>query len=247
MLIEFCLPIHNEEKIIESNTLKLLSYLKEQNFNFDWKIILIINGSSDNSNNIAQKLTRNNPEINLELITSPGKGQALKLYLSKSPADMLAYMDIDLAVSLKNIPALINPVIAGDYDLVIGSRLLPEATIKRSFLRELSSQSYNFLSRLILGHSFSDMQCGFKAIKKEVFVKIAPYIQDDKWFFDTELIAFTNNFKFKIKEIPVDWQENRYEQRTSKVKVLKDSLLFIKNLFKLKLRLIKINKDQGNI
>ena len=134
----------------------------------------------------------------------------------------------------------INNQIKNKADLTIGSRLLPESKIERSFIRELSSQSYNFLSRVILNHNFSDLQCGFKAIKNKTFKKISPHIKGDKWFFDTELVAFTNYFKFRVKEIPVNWSENRYDERKSKVNLLKDSIKFFINLIKLKIRVLFI-------
>lgn len=241
MFIEFCLPIYNEEKILKNNVLELLNYCNKQNFDFDWQIAIINNSSIDNSEKICQELSNKHPQkIKIENIKQPGKGRALKLYWQKSKADVIAYMDIDLAVSLDNISDLINSITKEGYDLIIGSRLLPDSKINRSFLRELSSQGYNFLSKIILRHNFSDLQCGFKAIKTDAFKKIAPYIKDNKWFFDTELIVFANYFGYKIKEIPVNWQENRYDQRKSKVNIVKDSIKFIKNLIKLKIRLLSI-------
>ncbi|MFA6146521.1 MAG: glycosyltransferase [Patescibacteria group bacterium] len=243
MFIEFCLPIYNEEKILKNNVLKLLNYCDSQNFNFDWRIIILNNGSTDNSEKISQELQKKYPQkIKIENIQQPGRGQALKKYWQKGQADIVVYMDIDLAVSLNNIHTLINPLIKEGYDLVIGSRLLPASKIERSFIRSLSSKSYNWLSKIFFNHHLSDMQCGFKAIKTDVFKKIAPYIKDNKWFFDTELIIFTKYFNYKIKEIPVDWQENRYDQRKTKVNILKDSITFMLNLIKLKMRLYKIRK-----
>lgn len=237
MLIEFCLPVHNEERILKSNVLKLLDYCNSQNFNFDWQIIIINNGLTDNSEKISQGLADKYKNIKIKNIKQSGKGRALKLYWQNSKADIVIYMDIDLAVSLNNISDLIQPIIKKNYDLVIGSRLLPHSKINRSFIRELSSQSYNFLSRMVLGHHFSDLQCGFKAIKVDVFKKIAPYIQNEKWFFDTELIIFSNYFGYKIKEIPVDWQENRYDTRKSKINILRDGIKFLGNLIVLKIRM----------
>ncbi|MEK9130358.1 MAG: glycosyltransferase [Patescibacteria group bacterium] len=243
MLIEFCLPVYNEEKILKSNILKLLDYCNKQNFNFDWQIVIINNGSKDNSKKIGQELFNEYfKKIKLENIKQSGRGRALKLYWQKSNADIIVYMDIDLAVSLNNISDLINPIIKENYDLVIGSRLLPDSKIKRSLLRELSSQTYNFLSKIILNHNFSDLQCGFKAIKTNVFKKIASYTKNNKWFFDTELIIFANHFGYKIKEIPVIWEENKYDQRKSKVNLIKDSIKFLINLIKLKIRLNQLNK-----
>ncbi len=238
MLIEFCLPVYNEEQILKSNVLMLLNYCRNQNFNFDWQIVIIVNGSSDATLNISKNLSQQYHKfIKYINIKKAGRGQALKRYWLSSQADIVSYMDIDLAVSLENISDLIFPIIKNEVDLVIGSRLLPNSNIKRSFLRELSSQGYNFLSRLILEHKFSDLQCGFKAIKLNKFKTIASYIKNEQWFFDTELVIWAKYFNFKIKEIPVNWEENRYDKRKSKVNIVRDSIKFLINLIKLKRQL----------
>ena len=229
MLIEFCIPIYNEEKILENNVLKLLNFCENKNFSFAWNIVLIINGSSDQSLEISKNLKEKNPRgINFVNYSEGGKGNAIKKYFENSQADILVYMDVDLAVSLDNLEDLINPVIKKKAEIVMGSRLLPDSNTDRSFLRELSSQIYNLFSRIILGHKFSDLQCGFKAIEKHASQKISPYIQDKNWFFDTELITYAKKLNFKIKEIPVSWSENRYEERKSKVNVARESLKFLK-------------------
>lgn len=239
--IHFCVPVYNEEKILEQNILKLLNYLKKQNFPFTWKIIIVINGSTDNSLKIAKELASNNKNfIDYFETKKPGRGQALKNYWLINNADILVYMDVDLAVSLENIPNLINPFLGNQADLVIGSRLLSNSKIERSLIRELSSQGYNLLSRLILNHKFSDLQCGFKAVKTEKFKEVASHIKDKKWFFDTELIIFGKHFGWRIKEVPVDWSENRYEKRKSKVNILKDSSKFVVDLIKLRKRIKKL-------
>jgi glycosyltransferase involved in cell wall biosynthesis len=241
--IHFCLPVYNEEKILEANVLKLLKFLQKQDQSYDWQIVILVNGSSDSSASISNNLSRNHPQIKFIEVKTGGRGNVLHYYWDKSTGDINIYMDIDLAVSLDNIPHLINPLLNDEADLVIGSRLLPNSKIERSFLRELSSQTYNFLSKIILRHNFSDMQCGFKAVKTEKFKKIASHIKDKKWFFDTELIAFGKHFGWKITEIPVDWSENRYDERKSKVNIIRDSLKFLINLTKLKIRLIKTPKN----
>jgi glycosyltransferase involved in cell wall biosynthesis len=247
MFIEFCLPVYNEEKILKRDVLELLDYCNKQIFNFDWRIVIINNGSTDNSEKICQELFNKYPkEIKIEKIKQAGRGKAFKIYWQKSKANIIAYMDIDLSVSLDNILDLINPIIKENRDLVIGSRMLPDSKINRSFIRELSSQGYNFLSRMILNHHFSDLQCGFKAIKTDAFKKIMPYIKNNKWFFDTELIIFTDYFGFKIKELPVDWEENRYDKRRSKTNLIRDSFIFIVNLIDLKIRLNQL-KSCGRI
>ncbi|MFA5024724.1 MAG: glycosyltransferase [Patescibacteria group bacterium] len=242
MRIEFCLPIYNEETILADSTQKLYDFLSAQNFAFDWQIVIVINGSSDSSPLIAQRLSLKYPaKIKFANINEPGRGQALKRYWLTSPADIFVYMDIDLAVSLEAIPRLIRPILDNECQLAVGSRLLPDSKIKRSFIRELSSQTYNFLSRLLFQHHLSDMQCGFKAISRSAFMAVAPHLQDPHWFFDTEMIIISRTLGYQIREVPVNWQENRYDKRKSKVKLLYDSTKMFKNLIKLRQRLKKIS------
>ena len=248
MLVDFCLPIKNESLIIENSLNKLLAYCEKENFSFSWRIIGVINGSNDNSIDILKNFKERYPEkVDFIELSEPGRGRALKKYWLISSADILSYMDADLAVSLDNLSALIMPLVNNEADLAIGSRLSNGSEIKRSIFRELVSQSYNLLSRILLNHKIADLQCGFKAIRSETFKKIYPYLIDNYWFFDTELVILASRFKYRIKEIPVDWQENRYVKRPSTVKVFHDSLLFVKNLtnFRKRLKNIKIYRDNA--
>lgn len=244
MKIEFCLPAHNEEKLIKENVIKLYNFCFEKKYEFAWRIIILNNGSQDKTEEYADELAREHQgKIAVKNITEPGRGRALKKYWLQGEADILVYMDVDLAASLDNIADLLNPLIENKADLVIGSRLLPASRIKRNFLREFSSQGYNFLSRAMLGHNLSDLQCGFKAVKTAVFKQYAKYILDDKWFFDTELVYTFYFFKKRIIEIPVEWEEERYDQRKSKVRLIRDSIGFVINLLKLKWRFKKVKSE----
>lgn len=243
MLVDFCLPIKNEALILENSLNKLLAYCEQAGFGFSWRIIGVVNGSDDASAAILQDFKRRFPgKIDFIEIIEPGKGRALKEYWLISTADIFSFMDSDLAVSLDDLLALINPLIANEADLVIGSRFTAGAVIKRSQFRKLVSWSYNFLSRLLLGHRIADLQCGFKAIRREAYKQIEPHLLDAHWFFDTELIILATRFGFRVKQVPVDWRENRHQRRPSTVKVVGDSWSFLKNLWAFRKRLKKIQK-----
>ncbi len=243
MLIDFCLPAKNEVDIIAANARRLFGYLNELRLSCDWRIIILINGSTDNSFNIAASLEEECPRhfraINYQ---EGGKSKSLKKYFANSEADILVFMDMDLAVALEDIPALINPVLEDRVDIVIGSRLLPGSKTGRSALRDFSSRSYNLLAQLVLRNNITDLQCGFKAFKKSLFKHLEPYFQDDRWFFDAELITLSLKFNYRLKQIPVDWLENRYFKRVSKVKN-SEAWYFIKELFALKKRLKRISAE----
>jgi glycosyltransferase involved in cell wall biosynthesis len=237
MLIEFIFPIYNEESILKENSLKLLSFLEKQNYSFNWKIVLVVNGSSDQSELISKELSEEKEKIDYAIIKEKGKGNAIKTYCDESKANFLIYMDIDLAVSVESLPRLVHSLEKESYDLALGSRFLRGSETKRSFIKSFISRFYIALSRAILRHPFSDLQCGFKGIKKEAWSKISPHVKDKAWFFDTEILLFSRLFHLKIKEVPVNWKENRYQERKSKLKPIRESFIFFKKLLKLKKRL----------
>ena len=248
MTVDFCLPIKNEALILESSLNKLLTYCEQNNFIFSWRIIGVINGSTDHSVDILKNFKNKYPErIDFIEISEPGRGRALKKCWLLSTADILSYMDCDLAVSLDNLSALIMPLVNKETDLTIGSRLSEGSATQRSIFREFVSHSYNLLSHLLLNHNIADLQCGFKAIRREVFLKIEPQLVDDYWFFDTELVILAKRLGFTIREVPVDWRENRFQNRKSTVKIFHDSLAFIKNLLVFRHRLKKIKKYRENV
>jgi glycosyltransferase involved in cell wall biosynthesis len=105
MKVEFLIPVYNEEKILERNIKTLKNYLEAQNFDFDWKIAILDNGSSDSTPQILKSL-EGGPIIAITT-PAPGKGGAIKNYCLQSGADIVVYMDVDLAVSLDCLPRLI--------------------------------------------------------------------------------------------------------------------------------------------
>ena len=234
MKIDFCIPVYNEDLIFYDNARQLLDFFKRMRLNNDWQLVFIVNGSTLSFQKMVQNFVdKNSPETACFLLDQAGKGRAIKTYFDLSSANVLVYMDIDLAVSLHNLKALLAPILSGEDDLCFGSRMLALSMVKRSYLREISSQAYLFISRLFLKHNFSDLQCGFKAITAQAWHQLSPKIKNTAFFFDTELIYFAQRFNLKIKEIPVDWSENRYGFRRSKVNFWRDSWLFLWEILKL--------------
>jgi len=241
MTIDICLPVFNEEDIIATNVNRLFDYCHNQNFDFDWQIVIINNGSTDKTKGISLQLLSD--KIKYFEVKQVGRGHALKKYWLHSNRDILVYMDIDMAVSFDHIIGLICPIISGEADFVIGSRRLADSKYQRSFFRDIVSKIYIFLLHKILRCNYSDLQCGFKAIKNDKFRKLSPYLEDGSWFFDTELIIIFSIFYGQVKEVAVDWKENRYKNRKSKVSVLRDSLSSFINILKLRKRIESLDEN----
>ena len=117
-------------------------------------------------------------------------------------------MDVDLATNIKHLKDLIEAIENG-YDIAIGSRLIEGSKAKRSFERLLYSKVYNFLVRALLKSKIKDHQCGFKAFKKDIVVKLGKEAKDNHWFWDTEILVLAQRKGYKIKEIPVEWTEGK--------------------------------------
>jgi putative flippase GtrA len=121
---------------------------------------------------------------------------------------VLVYMDVDLSTDLGALLPLVAPLISGHSDLAIGSRLAASSRVERGLKRELISRSYNLVLRRTLRVSFSDAQCGFKAIRRDAARELLPLVHDQAWFFDTELLTVAERAGLRIHEVPVDWVDD---------------------------------------
>jgi len=221
-------PVLNEEYDLEKN-IKILADFSTKNFNYEWEIEIADNGSSDKTPEIGQKLANENNRIKYLRLEKRGRGLALKESWQKSNADILSYMDVDLSANIEAFPKLIEEIMKG-ADIAIGSRLSKFSRTKRQPKREIISRGYNLLIKLLFQNKFSDAQCGFKMIKREVAKALLPKIKDDSWFFNTELLFLAERCGYKISEVPVEW----IEDLDSRVNILKTAIEDIKGLVRIK-------------
>lgn len=208
IIVDVALPIYNEEKELEKNTLKLYQFLLQRYGKGNFQITIVDNASTDNSLKISKQLSIVYPEISYLYLPQKGRGRAIKRAWRTSKAEVLAYMDIDLSTSLDSLLKLVQAITKKNYDIAAGSRLLSGSKIyNRPLTREILSRSLNTLIKILFQTKFSDAQCGFKAISYKQ-KKILEKIYDDEWFFDSELLIYAEKSKLKIYEEPVIWIDN---------------------------------------
>lgn len=118
------------------------------------------------------------------------------------------YTDVDLSTELEALPKLVDALLREGYDIAIGSRLAKGSKTKRCLKREITSRVYNLLLKCALFTGFTDAQCGFKAVTREIVRDLVPQVQDQEWFFDTELLVLAEKQGYKIRDIPVTWIED---------------------------------------
>lgn len=226
--IDITIPVFNEERCVEQSLTALARHL-EAECPYDWFITVVDNGSKDWTWSLANSFAAANARIRVLRLDRPGRGGALKAAWSTSNADIVAYMDVDLSTDLDSLRSLLDPIVAGEADISIGSRLATGATIQRSAQRELVSRIYNVIARRAFGYPVLDAQCGFKAVRASVARTLIPRIQDDSWFFDTELLVLAWRDGLHINEVPVRW----IEDDDSRVKIIKTAADDLRGIWRL--------------
>ena len=201
MRVEITIPACNEEHRLLTSIPALRRFLHDVTL-FEASLVIADNGSTDHTGEIAQELRRKHPDISVVSIPERGRGLALRTVWSRSQADIVAYMDADLSVKLEFLPLLIHGISIG-YDLAVGSRLLQASQNVRCRKREILSRGYNSLVKLLFQNRFSDAQCGFKAVRRDVVQRILPHIKDTGWFFDSELMLLAENTIFAFLKSPL--------------------------------------------
>ncbi|MCU1392669.1 MAG: putative dolichyl-phosphate beta-glucosyltransferase [Ilumatobacteraceae bacterium] len=203
--LDIVVPVHNEAHVLVASVHALHSYL--QNWR-SWQITIAENGSTDDTLKVAHRLAAELPHVRVIEVDGAGRGLALRSAWTSSDASILAYTDVDLSTGLDALHELVAAVRDGRADIAIGCRLASESRIVRGVKREVISRCYNALLHHVLGTSFRDAQCGFKAIRADVAAALLPDVQDNGWFFDTELLVLAARRGHPIHEVPVDWVDD---------------------------------------
>ena len=207
--LEIVVPVHNEQATLDRSIRTLHDALTDM-FDETWLITIADNASTDATRVISDKLSLDLANVQVVHLTQRGRGRALKQTWLASEAEVVAYLDEDLSTDLRALPPLVAPLLSGHSDVAIGTRLSPNSRVVRGPKREFISRGYNFLLRRYLGVSFSDAQCGFKAMRHEAAEQVLPYVQDTNWFFDTELLVIAERAGMRIHEVPVDWVDDSH-------------------------------------
>jgi len=201
------IPVYNEEADLDRCVRRLHAHLTGT-FPYRFRITVADNASIDGTLAIATRLAAELPGVAVRHLTEKGRGRALRAAWTASDAPVLAYMDVDLSTDLNALLPLVAPLLTGHSDVSIGTRLSRGSRVIRGTKRELISRGYNLLLRGTLSARFSDAQCGFKAIRKDVAEQLLPLVQDTGWFFDTELLVLAQRAGLRIHEVPVDWVDD---------------------------------------
>jgi glycosyltransferase involved in cell wall biosynthesis len=205
--VDLVVPAYNEARIIEPSLATIHAHIARED-GYRWQIVVVDNGSTDGTPDVAERAADELGTITVLRLADKGRGGALRAAWSQSDADVVAYMDADLSTDLLALGPLVDAIVVGGADVAIGSRLTPGAQLVRRPGRDVLSRGYNLLLRLVLGARFRDAQCGFKALSAPAARALLPLVEDDGWFFDTELLVAAQRSGLTIAEVPVRWTDD---------------------------------------
>jgi len=216
-MLSIIIPAYNEEKRLPKTLVNIISFLNKEKI--EAEILIVNDGSKDQTEKVAREMAETNSFLKIiSYEQNKGKGGAVKEGINQAQGDYLVFLDADNSTPISEIIPLLNNLAQG-YDLVIGSRRVKGAKIlkKQPLLRQILSQGFNFLIKVILGLvDYKDTQCGFKGFRQQAGKNIFSKAKINGFAFDAELLCLANLLGYKVLEMSVAWQDEK--QSTLRIK-----------------------------
>lgn len=227
-MISIIIPTYNEERRIVKSLSKVFDYLHQNNI--DAEIIIVDDGSKDKTVELLEEAREKNFKI-IKNQVNCGKGFSVRRGMLEAKGDPIFFTDADLSTPIEELGPAQEWFDQG-YDLVIGSRKLKESKIriKQPIYRTIIGGIFNIMTRFLLIEKIKDTQCGFKGFRKSAVEQIFNRQTLNRFSFDVEIIFIARKFRFRIKEMPVEW----INSTESKVSLIKDSFGMFLDLMKIR-------------
>jgi len=219
--VSVVLPAYNEADTIEQTVEVTLTTLEAFLPAGVFEVIVAEDGCADRTPEIASRLADEDERVrHVHSDRRLGRGGALEYAFRQARGETLAYFDTDLATDMSHLEELIESVRSGDYEFATGSRWVPGNTADRPAKRGIPSKGFNTLVRLLLRSELRDHQCGFKAFDRAALLDVLEDVEDDHWFWDTEVLVRAQRSGYNVREFPVEWTP----KGDSKVDLVRDVL-----------------------
>ena len=239
--LSIVIPAYNESARIEAALANVLACVESRAWDAD--ILVVDDGSTDNTTAIVQHWMAANPR--LHLIQNPGnrgKGYSVRNGLLQSSGEIVMFTDADLSAPIEEAERLIAAIDAG-ADVAIGSRWLDKQkqTVHQPLYRRFFGRCFNWVTRKVMGLPFKDTQCGFKAFKRDAAQTIFRLQTIERWGFDPEILFIARKLRYTIVEVPVTWG---HDER-SRISYLRDGTQMLKEMGQIRTNFLRGRYDQA--
>jgi dolichyl-phosphate beta-glucosyltransferase len=209
MDISIIIPAFNEAAKIGRDVEEASSFLSANGF--DGEIIVVDDGSTDGTAAEAERagVASAVRKTVLHLERNSGKGAAVKRGILQSQGQVVLYADSGTCIPYANALAVINRIAAGDLDIGLASRRLPETVIRRNrpLRRRILSRLFHWAAVIMAGlpRRITDSQCGFKVYKGEAARELFAGLVTSGFLFELEIVLKSLRRGLRIEEFPVEW------------------------------------------
>ena len=228
-LLSLIIPAHDEATRLPETLKQVFEFTARQPYTTE--VLVVENGSQDNTFQIAQEFTAINPQLRVLQNAQSGKGRAVQQGMLAAQGEYRFMCDVDFSMPIDEINRFLPPALE-DYDIAIASREAPGAVrYGEPFYRHFVGRIYNSLIRALALPGLQDTQCGFNCFKGDVAEDLFPRQTLSGWSFDVEILFIARLLLYRVIEIPIPWYYNPH----SKIKVMRDSFNMGKDLLTIRM------------
>ena len=213
MKLSVLIPVYDEE-----NTLRE-AIRRVQRVNVPKEIIVIDDGSKDGSREIlagldADAKKKTDPLNELKVIlksVNEGKGAAIRSGLAQVTGDVVIVQDADLEYNPQDYPKLLEPIEAGEADVVYGTRFFGGGPHRVLFFwHYVGNQILTLFSNILTNLNLSDMEVGYKAFRSDILKKVQ--IKSNRFGFEPEITVKVAKIGCRIYEVPISYYGRTYKE-----------------------------------
>jgi glycosyltransferase involved in cell wall biosynthesis len=240
--VSLVIACYNESSVLEESVRQIVETL--DNTCWTYEIAFVDDCSQDNTRDIIEKLIdkyRDRRILKLFHKSNMGRGRTVADGFGMTCGNVVGYIDIDLEVHARYIPSLVIAVKNG-ADLVTAHRIYK--IHPRIFHRFVLSKGYSWLVRTLLGIWVRDTEAGFKFFKRESLFSVLDHIEDNGWFWDTEVVVRSLLKGYEVCEIPCLFIK-RYDKKST-VNLVRDTRDYFIKLWRFR-KVVKQMQDNRSI
>jgi glycosyltransferase involved in cell wall biosynthesis len=224
------IPAYNESVRIIPTLDRVLAYIQQQGW--EAEIVVVNDGSRDDTAEVVRDYADRSARV--RLVENPGnrgKGYSVRNGILQARGAVVLFTDADLSSPIEEASKLLDSIHRGN-DVAIGSRWLQSElqTTRQPIHRQILGRAFNLALKLVLGLSFKDTQCGFKAFRQQAARDIFGRQIISRWGFDPEILFLAGKLGYKTEEVPVAWA---HDER-SKISLISDGMSMVLDLFKIR-------------
>lgn len=203
-MVSFVIPVFNESMHLK----EVLSEVDQIQLPFKKEIILIDDCSTDGSKEMIESLQLVSKTIKIYQPKNQGKGAAIRVGIAQATGDIIGIQDADFEYSVRDLPDLMAPFVAGTADVVYGSRFKKNGTQVHRTFHYLVNRFLTMLSNMCSGLYLSDMETCYKFFKREIIHSVI--LETNRFGFEPEVTAKIGKLKVRVHEVPISYFPRNY-------------------------------------